>query len=109
MRKERPSISISKWEASAALAESCYGSKRIPQSLNPAIKASARSSPDSRELLQSLVAEYNTAYKKAILDRKLWNGTKQVYSNAFNCTDASDVAMIRQLEGQILSGLTNAE
>ncbi len=89
----------------AAVAESCYASEAIPQKLKPIVASARDKNPSVAELLQTLVAQYNKSYYKAVLDRRIWNGTKQDYSKVFNCADKSDVEQIKKFEQLILDNL----
>ena len=90
----------------AAIAETCYGSKAIPEKLNALVKQAAATNPASAETLKSLVAEYNDAYKYALVNMVVWNGTTQSYSkNKFSCSNSSDVETIKKLEKMFLDNL----
>lgn len=88
----------------AGIAESCYGSKAIPERLNVVVKQSVSKNPSISDVMKTLVTEYNTAYKKAILDRKIWIGTESAYSKKpFDCSSKSDMELIKKFELTILS------
>jgi len=89
----------------AGLAEACYGSKDIPVKLNALIKRSVSANPQSADMLKSLLAEYNLAYKKSLLERKVWNGSGGAYSKPFSCAEPKDVDLIKGFELSILNGL----
>lgn len=91
----------------AAIAESCYGSQAIPHTLDPLVKKAAGQTSSIDDIMRSLVAEYDNAYKKAALDHRIWNGSSQNYSSAFNCSDADDIKMIKGLEHNFVARLTS--
>lgn len=91
----------------AALAETCYGSKLIPEKLNPAIKKVVSENPSSSDVYQALIAEYNAAYKKTLLDHLPYYISKASYSNkAINCSNESHIKFIKNQESLILSTLS---
>ncbi|MGW8158558.1 MAG: hypothetical protein ACWGKN_08585 [Desulfoprunum sp.] len=93
--------------SAAALAESCYNSKKIPESLNQSIKEAVAKNPSIEELMNTLIAAYNEAYEYAILHNQIWNGTQQSYSKPFTCSVPEDSKFIMNVEASIIESLNN--
>jgi hypothetical protein len=90
----------------AAVAETCYGSKEIPVKIQAAVKRAASENPAVVPVLKELTANYNEAYAHALVNMTVWNGASQSYSaSPFNCSDESDVELIRKFEATILENL----
>jgi hypothetical protein len=90
----------------AGLAELCYGSRRIPEFINPRIKQLVRTGQLDGDVATVLIAKYHEAYKHAIVEMTVWIGTQQSYGKKpFDCKSGPDVAGIRQMEDIILRGL----
>ncbi len=87
----------------AAIAEVCYLSKAIPEKLNLLVKRTVNNNPSTSDTMKSLVSVYNDAYKKAILDQQVWNGTASNYSKPLNCI--KDKGLVMQFEENILENL----
>jgi len=90
----------------AAVAETCYGSKQIPERLNPLVKQAVKANPALEPTMKALVAAYNDAYHYAIGARRIWNGTQQSYSQQpVNCANAEDVDLLKRMEHVVLSNM----
>lgn len=91
----------------AGLAEICYGSTKIPESLSRTVEKALEKNPEIAETMKALISEYDGAYKFSGINNKIWNGTLQSYSEPFTCTVAKDEQMIRALESKIIESLDN--
>src|SRR5271155_3127536 len=90
----------------AAIAEVCYGSKAIPTKLTQLVHSSVEANPAVKDMMVQLLAGYNVAYKKAIVDHLIWNGSQQSYSGKpFSCASNDDIAFIKKLEGSVMQNL----
>ena len=89
----------------AAIAEVCYESEKIQQGLVVAVDRVLEESPESGPIFDQLIAIYNEAYYKAVVDAKIWIGSMQKFSRIFNCSSNKDVAMIKKMEAAILDNL----
>ena len=90
----------------AAIAEACYGSKAIPTKLAQLVHSSVEANPAAKDMLVQLLAGYNAAYKKAIVDHLIWNGSQQAYSGKpFSCGSNDDIAFIKKLESSVMHNL----
>lgn len=90
----------------AAVAEMCYDSEEIPDTLNVVLSAGMEENPQLVPLYEQLMDIYNTAYYAAIVDAKIWIGSQQRFSPTLTCSD-KNVAKIKKMEVAILDNLNS--
>ncbi len=86
----------------AALSEVCLKSQKIPKKLN---KALIKSGLD-KDMINALIKAYNSGYKNAILNYKIWIASKEKWNKkSFDCSNKKDIELIKKFENKIYSNI----
>ena len=90
----------------AALAESCFNTKRLETTLFKTVGKTLYNNPAIGRTLYQLMAFYFEGYAMGAKKRVVWNGSLQKYNEkTFNCRSQSDASIVRKFETQMLQQL----
>ena len=90
----------------AALAESCFNTKRLETTLFKTVGKTLYNNPAIGRTLYQLMAFYFEGYAMGAQKRVVWNGSLQKYNEkTFNCRSQSDASIVRKFEIQMLQQL----
>ena len=90
----------------AALAESCFNTKRLETTLFKTVGKTLYNNPAIGRTLYQLMAFYFEGYAMGAKKRVVWNGSLQKYNQkTFNCKSQSDASIVRKFESQMLQQL----
>ena len=90
----------------AALAESCFNTKRLETTLFKTVGKTLYNNPAIGRTLYQLMAFYFEGYAMGAQKRVVWNGSLQKNNEkTCNCRSQSDASIVRKFEFQMLQQL----